>query len=537
MKNIIIYRKKAALLFVIALVCVSTVFAQRNNNNSIGLKVLGTYAVGIYDRGASEIVAYDRQTRRLFTVNGATSKIDVLSIADPSAPTLLFSIDLARYGRQANSVAVKNGIIAAAVEANVKTDYGKVVFFDADGNYLNAVTVGALPDMVTFTPDGTKVLVANEGEPNDSYTVDPDGSVSVVDISGGVGYATAIFAGFSAFNNAQLDSSIRIFGPNATVAQDLEPEYIAVSDDSKTAWVTLQENNAVGVLNLSSGEFTKLIGLGFKNHSLSRNGIDSSDRINSSTPGINEIVPRPVFGMYQPDGIAAFSYLNENFFITANEGDAREYAAFTEEARVSSLLLDPAVFLQSTFLKTDAQIGRLNVTKTLGNTDGDAEYEALYAFGARSFSIWTGTGEQIYDSGDEIEQITASAFPMFFNAGSTNNSRDDRSDNKGPEPEGVTVGKVFGGNYAFVGLERIGGVIIYDITNPYTPRFVQYFNNRNFLAATNTPAAGDLAPEGLHFVSAEDSPAGKPLLVVANETSGTTTVYEIVRLRSRRLIF
>jgi len=537
MKNITVYRRNAWLLFVVALVCVANVFAQRNNSNNIGLKVLGTYAAGIYDRGASEIVAYDRQTKRLFTVNGATSKIDVLSIANPSAPTLLFSIDLARYGRQANSVAVKNGIVAAAVEANVKTDYGKVVFFDADGNYLNDVTVGALPDMVTFTPDGTKVLVANEGEPNDSYTVDPEGSVSVVDISNGVGFATATYAGFSAFTNARLDPSIRIFGPNASVSQDLEPEYIAVSDDSKTAWVTLQENNAVGVLNLNSGEFSKLIGLGFKNHSLSRNGIDASDRINSSTPGVNEILPRPVFGMYQPDAIATFTYLNETFFVTANEGDAREYSGFTEEVRIGSLMLDPAVFPQATFLRTDAQIGRLNVTRTLGNTDGDAEYEALYAFGARSFSIWTGSGEQIYDSGDEIEQITSLAFPSFFNASSTNNTRDDRSDNKGPEPEGVTVGKVFGRNYAFVGLERIGGLIVYDISNPFAPRFVQYVNNRNFLAATNTPAAGDLAPEGLHFISAEDSPNGKPLLVVANETSGTTTVYEISSVRSRRLIF
>ncbi len=519
------------MLIITALICVSTVFAAKS---SVGLKILGTYATGTYNQGASEIVAYDAETKRLFTVNGATSKIDVLSIGNPSAPTLLFSIELAPYGRQANSVDVKNGIVAAAVEANVKTDNGKVVFFDANGNYLNAVTVGALPDMVTFTPDGTKVLVANEGEPNDSYTIDPEGSVSVVNLNFGVEYATVTTAVFSAFNNTTLDSSIRIFGPNATVAQDLEPEYIAVSDNSQTAWVTLQENNAVGVLDLTSGKFAKLIGLGFKNHSLSRNGIDSSDRISSSTPGVIEILPRPVFGMYQPDGIATFSHSNETFFITANEGDAREYAGLTEEVRINSLLLDPAIFPQATFLKTDAQIGRLNVTKTLGNLDGDAEYEALFAFGARSFSIWTGSGEQIYDSGDEIEQITARAYPSFFNAGSTNNTRDDRSDNKGPEPEGVTVGKAYGRNYAFVGLERIGGVIVYDITNPRSPRFIQYINNRNFLATTNTPAAGDLGPEGLHFISAEDSPTKTPLLVVANEISGTTTVYEIAQIKFKK---
>ena len=255
----------------------------------VQLQVLGTYASGIYNLGASEIVAYDAQTQRLFTVNGATSKIDVLSIANPSAPVLLFSIDLAAYGRQANSVDVHDGVIAAAVEANVKTDNGKVVFFDADGNYLNAVTVGALPDMLTFTPDGKKVLVANEGEPNNDYTIDP----------GRLGEhrrhqrrrclsATVTTAGFAAFNNAALDSSIRIFGPGATVAQDLEPEYIAVSHNSKTAWVTLQENNAVGVLDLKTGAFTKLVGLGFKNHNLAGNesGRERPRRCRSTTASI-----------------------------------------------------------------------------------------------------------------------------------------------------------------------------------------------------------------------------------------------------------
>ena len=201
MKIITVYRN-AAMLVITALVCASTVSAQKSSRElSIGLRILGKYATGVYNQGASEIVAYDPKTQRLFTVNGATSKIDVLSIANPSAPTLLFSIELAPYGRQDNSVDVKNGIVAAAVEANVKTDDGKLVFFDANGNFLNAVTVGALPDMVTFTPDGKKVLVADEGEPNNDYTIDPEGSVSVVDLNFGVEYATVLTAGFSAFSN------------------------------------------------------------------------------------------------------------------------------------------------------------------------------------------------------------------------------------------------------------------------------------------------------------------------------------------------
>ncbi len=499
----------------------------------VELQVLGTYAGGLYNLGASEIVAHDPLTQRLFTVNGATSKIDVLSIANPSAPALLFSIDLAAYGRQANSVDVKNGIIAAAVEANVKTDNGKVVFFDAAGNYLNAVEVGALPDMLTFTPDGKQVLVANEGEPNNDYTIDPEGSVSIVDIRGGVLNASVTTAGFAAFNGAALDPSIRIFGPGASVAQDLEPEYIAVSHNSKTAWVTLQENNTVGVLDLKSGAFTKLVGLGFKDHNTTGNGLDASDRDGALNNGIN-INQWQVFGMYQPDSIAAFKYKNDTFLITANEGDAREYLGtpgYTEEVRVSSLTLDPTIFPNAAFLKNNANLGRLNVSKASGNPDNDGDYDALYTFGARSFSIWTADGEQIYDSGDDIEQLTAAAYPLFFNASNTNNTKDDRSDNKGPEPEAVTVGKAFGRNYAFIGLERIGGVLVYDVTDPYAPQFVQYINNRNFSAPTNTAAAGDLGPEGLHFIAGEDSPTGKPLLVAANEISGTTTVYEIAKTR------
>ena len=524
--KIILFRREVFLLAVITVLFSASSFAARPK---FGLRLLGTYSTGIYNQGASEIVAYDAPTRRLFTVNGATSKIDVLSIAVPSAPILLFSIDLAAYGRQANSVDIKNGIVAAAVEANVKTDNGKVVFFDANGNYLNAVTVGALPDMVVFTPDGTKVLVANEGEPSSDYAVDPEGSVSIVNISGGIQNATVSTAGFSAFNSATLDASIRNFGPGATVAKDLEPEYIAVSDDSKTAWVTLQENNAVGILDLTSGAFTKLVGLGYKNHNLLGNGFDASDRDNA-----NNIANWQVFGMYQPDGIAALKYKDESFFITANEGDAREYTGtpgFVEEIRVGSATLDSVIFPNAATLTGIANLGRLNISKASGNTDGDPAYESLYTFGARSFSIWTAAGEQIFDSGDQIERITADAYPAYFNASSTNNTRDDRSDNKGPEPEGVTTGQLFGRNYAFIGLERMGGILVYDITNPYSPQFAQYLNNRNFAEPTNTAGAGDLGPEGLHFINSKDSPNGSPMLVVANEISGTTSIYQFGKIR------
>ncbi|MFM7576255.1 MAG: choice-of-anchor I domain-containing protein, partial [Microcystaceae cyanobacterium] len=133
----------------------------------------------------------------------------------------------------------------------------------------------------------------------------------------------------------------------------------------------------------------------------------------------------------------------------------------------------------------------------------------------------------VYDSGDDFEQITGTFFPDYFNASNSNNNFDNRSDDKGPEPEGLVLGEIEGRSYAFIGLERIGGVMVYDVSNPQTPQFVQYLNNRNFSVATNSPEAGDLGPEGLTFIKAEESPNGKALLVVANEVSGTTTIYEI----------
>ena len=523
--------KISLLCTLLVLISLQLIAPAASARPGVELRLLGTYAAGVFNAGAAEIVAHDPQTQRLFVVNGANSAIDVLDVTDPSNPTLLFSIDIEAYGDQANSVDVCNGLVAAAVQADIKTDNGTVEFFDANGAHLKSVPAGALPDMLTFTPNCDRVLAANEGEPN-SYnqvdSVDPEGSVTIVDLRGGIAGATSNTIGFGGLS---LDPGVRIFGPNATAAQDLEPEYIAVDHNSKTAWVTLQENNAIAILDIASGTFTDVVPLGLKNHSLAANKLDPSDRDGPGGTAAINIGNWPVFGMYQPDSIASLKYRNDTFLITANEGDAREYTGFVEEIRVgsASYLLDAMIFPNAASLKTNAQLGRLNVSQASGNTDGGADYEQIHVFGARSFSIWTSAGEQVYDSGDDIEQLTASLYPSNFNAGNTSNALDDRSDNKGPEPEAVTVGKAYGRTYAFVGLERIGGVLVYDVSDPYDVRFVQYINNRNFNAAVDTPAAGDLGPEGAHFISEGDSPTGIPLLAVANEVSGTTTIYEFVK--------
>ncbi|MFE4104884.1 choice-of-anchor I family protein [Almyronema epifaneia] len=490
----------------------------------VQLTPVGGYLTNVFNEGAAEISAYDPVTQRLFVTNANANTIDIINIGDPTQPTLVSSISLNLFGGGVNSVAFKNGVLAAAVEADVAQDAGQVVFFDADGVVQGAVAVGALPDMLTFTPDGSKILVANEGEPSSDYSNDPVGSVSIIDISAGIGGATVSEAGFTQFNGTSFTqaSGVRIFGPGATVAQDLEPEYIAISADSTKAYVSLQENNALGILNLTTGEFEQIVGLGFKDYSQPGNELDSSDRDDA----IN-IVNRPVFGLYQPDAIATFEVAGQTYIISANEGDARDYDAFAEEERIKDLVLDPNAFPNAAELQADEALGRLAVTSTLGDADGDGLYEALYAFGGRSFSIWDAAGNLVFDSGSQFEQIVAQAFPEFFNSDNDENTFDTRSDAKGPEPEGVTIGEIEGQIYAFIGLERIGGVMVYNITNPTAPTFVQYVNNRDFNGNPEAGTAGDLGPEGLLFISAADSPTGIPLLAVTNEISGSTRLYSI----------
>lgn len=502
----------------------------------LDLNLIGRYSSGIFDASAAEIVAFDPATQRLFVVNAAAVTIDVLNLADPANPVLLDTIDASSEGGGANSVAVHGGVAAVAIEANVKTDPGKVVFYDTSTlAKISEVEVGALPDMLTFTPDGNAVLVANEGEPNEGYTIDPEGSVSVIDVSGGFDAPTVATAGFAAFN-ASIDAlraaGVRIYGPGATVAQDLEPEYIAVAPDGLSARVVLQEANALAVLDLadiSAPEITEIMPLGVKDHMILGNELDPSDRDPQGDPQIR-IRNWPVYGMYQPDAIAAYQFNGKTYYVTANEGDDRDdFIPGEETARVSSLTLDPVAFPNAAELQAASALGRLTVSTYDGDLDDDGQYEKLFVLGARSFSIWAEDGTQMYDSGSDFERITAQRFPQNFNASNSSNERENRSDNKGPEPEGVVLGELAGRTFAFIGLERIGGIMVYDVTNPQRASFVQYVNSRDFSKDPESELAlvGDLGPEGLLFIPAADSPSGEPLLVVGNEVSGTTSIFQV----------
>ncbi|MCC6475455.1 choice-of-anchor I family protein [bacterium] len=508
-----------------------TAFAAAPNFN-----LIGQFQTGIFDAGACEISAYDPVSQRLFVVSAAAASILVLDLSNPAAPVQLFTIVGTPYGASFNSVDVHNGIVAAAVEASPKQNPGSIVFFDTNGNFLNQVPTGALPDMITFTPDGSYVLTANEGEPANDYSVDPEGSVTIVDISGGVASATVMTASFASYNGQEAAlraQGIRIYGPGANTAKDFEPEYIAVTSNSQTAYVTLQENNALAIIDIATATVTSVKALGFIDRSLPGNSFDPSDRdLPGNLPAI-DMGTWPVFSMYNPDAIASYEVAGNTFLVTANEGDVREYTALTEGVRLGSgsYVLDPTAFPNAATLKNNANLGRLNVTNKLGDTDGDNDFDQIYTFGGRSFSIWDANGNLVFDSGNQFETILAGLLPTQFNStNSANSSFDTRSDDKGPEPESVTVANVCDRWFAFIGCERVGGVFVYDVTNPSLPFYVDYFNSRDFsVTVANTPAAlaavVELGPEGILFVDTAESPNGMPLLILSNEINGSVTIY------------
>lgn len=500
------------------------------SSNELNLSLLSSFSNGANGINSAEIVAHCRLTQRLFIANSVAAKMDIVDFANPSAPVLISSIDMTPYGN-INSIAVHDGIVAVAIENSNAQENGKIVFFNPDGIYVNEVSAGAMPDMITFSKDYTKVITANEGEPNSTYSLDPEGSITVVDISGGIENLTAANAtqiSLTQFNGQEVAlraQGIRIFSTSASVAQDLEPEYVAVSDDNTKAYVTLQENNALLVVDLLTNTVESLLPLGYADYSEgSGNSLDASDQSGAilNTSGI------PIKGAYMPDAIS-YSTINGNGYVfMANEGDSREFGSVIDANRISSSTfnnLDSSAFPDASILKNNKFLGRLSALKYSGDTDGDGDYDEIHVMGSRSFTIRNAeTNELVFDSKDLFEKITANS-PLtasFFNASNTTGAAvsKNRSDDKGPEPEGVTLAVIDGVHYAFIALERVGGCMVFNVENPSAPVFVTYVNNR-----TLNGSGPDLGAEGIIFISAEDSPNGEDIVILANEVSSTLSIF------------
>jgi len=262
------------------------------------LEHLASYQTNI--EGSAETVAYDVINQQAFFTNSSDNSFTIVDISNPELPDLVKNVDLSSYGAGPNSMAIHENLVAVAVEADPKQNPGTIVFFDLNGNYLYDVTAGALPDMLIFTPDGTKLLVANEGEPSDDYTNDPEGSVTIIDLGNGVMNATTTPINFNNYDDKKeslLNKGIRIFGNNgtATVSQDLEPEYITVIEDATKAYINCQENNALIVLDLTTNTILDILPLGYKNHLL------GTPKVTSYV--INDLVANwPVLGTPVYDG-------------------------------------------------------------------------------------------------------------------------------------------------------------------------------------------------------------------------------------------
>lgn len=527
---------------------------QSRAGGSFDLVQRGSFAGG--GPAAAEIVAYDAGSQQLFVTNGAQTRVDVLDVGDLDAPTLVRSIDITPYGPGLQSVAVGNGLLAVAVSGFDAVTPGSIVIFDAaSGAFRRVFPAGVLPDNVSFSRDGSLLMSANEGEVGDlDVANDPPGSVTLIDFSQGLSMATATQIGFASLDGQETALralGVRIMGetlsepvgpgnPPRPASKDLEPEYIAFAPDNSLAFVTLQEANAFAVIDLNTRALRAvdpIIPIPLKNHMLHGNRLDPSDRDGASNGPAFVLDNWPVFGMHMPDSIAGFApsigpAAGQTFFASAGEGDDRG-----EVSRIGSsgVVLDASAFPNAAALKAKAALGRLNASRIDGDIDGDGDLDRLQVLGSRSFSIFDASGTQVFDSGDELECMTASLLPSDFNSDNEENgSADSRSDNKGPEPEAIAAGKSLQQRtYVFVGLERIGGVAVYDVTDPANAFAVAYENNRDFSAPVDVddPAsfagAGDFGPEGIVFIPAADSPDGRPAIAVANEVSGTTTVWSV----------
>ncbi|SER27150.1 S-layer homology domain-containing protein [Gracilibacillus ureilyticus] len=504
-------------------------FFQYEGKDILSVSQIGQYDSGLGE-GGTEIMAYDHSTRTAFVTNGTAKGFDILQFGDlvsgefkditTSKRVLLSSFGINGVD-DITSIAVNPvmDVVAITAVSDPKTDPGYVIFTNKKGEYITHVQVGALPDMVTFTPDGNKAIVANEGEPSDDYSMDPPGSISI------------IHAGLSVntleFTESQLDEKVRT-DSEGTVLEQLEPEYVTVSDDSTTAYVSLQENNAIATIDLVNEEIIEVKGLGVKDHSVSGNELDAIE------DGEADLAKQPLLGFYMPDAIDTIEYNGKTFILTPNEGDARDYEAYSEEGSVGDIIdqidLNAEYYQGYTQKELDTAVEN-GLLDELEGTDitleqgenSEGVYEALYSYGGRSFSIFDAeTMELVYDSGSDFEEIILEAIPEHFNTNNDELEYDGRSDSKGPEPETIISGEIDGSTYAFVALERFSGIMIYDLSNPVAPEFVSLISSRDF----SEDVKGDVSPEGLQFIAAEDSPTGKPLLAATHEISGTVAIYE-----------
>ena len=474
--------------------------------------------------GGGEVTAFDPATKRLFvtrTQPGVAMGVNYFDYTNPSNPSPIGFIDFSTtFGtvddaESTTSVAVDplgRGFGVAALLPNrdpafnpTNTVLGKIGFFDTQtGAILNTVNVGFHPDMVTFSPDGSRLVIANEGEyvALSTATQQP-GSVSTLDLSGvtaanraatlgGLSNASVTTVDFSSAPGllAGVRPTTPILGGtggNETQVQAIEPEYISVQ--GTRAFVSLQENNAIGVFDLTSSSFTAVHNLGTINQLV--------DAVSGNGAGTFN---HTIKGLPMPDTLAAFEHAGKTYLATANEGDSREDG----KDQMSVLNLGQPGFPTYEGAPLDSSLRALRISRIDGDTDADGAIDEIHMYGTRSFSIFDAdTGALVYDSGNFFEAYIALNDPAGY--------VDSRSPQKGPEPEALAVGTVDGKRLLAVGMEQTNSLFLFDISDPTSPVFLDYER----LSGAQVP----VRPESFNFVSAADSPIGVALLLVGYEGS------------------
>ena len=474
----------------------------------------------------AEISAFMPEKKVLFVVGGE-NVMEVVSLADPSNPKKVSEVKLPGG---ASSVTVFGDLVAVSLLNNPEWKKGhvQVMRYNKGVEVLGVHELCYMPDMITFTPDGKNLLVACEGSPDESFSEDPAGGIGVLSIGSAKVDAKSwakpqkTVVGFDGLDSLKLMAAgVRKTGVKSFV-QSLEPEYITVAPDAKTAWVSLQENNALVKFDVEAKKILDVFPLGYVDHSMPGFGLDVKK--NKTI----EIKNYPLRGLRQPDGISSFSVNGLTFVLTANEGSpVNDYKAWTDVTTPMMLsqqgVLDPSVFtagvLEDLKNVTVSNLERCDVAPDK-TANGKCPY--MYSFGTRSISIFDGaTGHLMWDSGDVFEQTVARLAPDYFNWNSKKGKvkMDARSEDKGCEPENVTSGVVGDKRYVFAGLERTSAVAVFDVTGIETghePKLVDFYLNPK-----------DRGPEGILFIPAEKSPNGEPLLVVGYEYSKTLAVYTV----------
>ncbi|CAH0533644.1 hypothetical protein VST7929_01515 [Vibrio stylophorae] len=543
----------------------------------IGIEKVGrSIAHTPFDQSAAEVVAYDACSDQLLVVNSQAKRVDRFRFDRNGAPQPLGDLSLSVAAKHAGiplgaatSVAAHRGLLAVSIAHQDPQQRGIIALYRSDTQALvTTYRAGALPDMVQFSADGSYLASANEGQPSDDYSQDPQGSVTLVDLTKGPMQASVNEISFRDFNidasrYQELDSKVRISGPNASVAQDLEPEYLTFAEDG-FLYVALQENNAIAKIDIGQKHVVSIFPLGEKSWHQAR--LDPSDQDGV----IGQLKTYPgLTSLYMPDALLSYQVAGETYLVTANEGEMREYQfqttpqacentgyhwlgesideddnryrnevgpclAHTDAVRGSDLSVPDGHPLKAQ-LQNPKALGRL---KLVIPTEPASVRSSIVAFGGRSFSIWKTDGTLVYDSGDELARIALHHDREHFNSDHRAHHKGDaRSDEKGIEPEALSLASINGRVYLFIGLERQSGIVIYDVTDPNHGRYVAYHSARDFNQPVCTqvsdggacengvynPAAGDLGPESVQYFSRN----GVHYLAVGNEVSGTVTVYRV----------